>query len=68
MMKKKTTRKNLSENRNNSNSIGCDDSSFINISGNNNKLSIWTKWSSKKGTRGSKQDKRGSNKRASANE
>lgn len=25
MMKKKTTRKNLSENRNNTNSIGCDD-------------------------------------------
>ena len=59
---------NNSENRNNTNSIGCDDSSFINISGNNNKLSIWTKWSSKKGTRGSKQDKRGSNKRASPNE
>ena len=29
MMKKKTTRKNLSENRNNTNSIGCDDSTKL---------------------------------------
>ena len=49
MMKKKTTRKNLSENRNNTNSIGCDDYCTFNscddyctfnISGNNNKLGV----------------------------
>ena len=38
-------------NRNNSNSISCNDSSFINISRNNNSISIWTKWSNKEGTR-----------------
>ena len=38
-------------NRNNSNSISCDDCSLINISRNNNKFSIWRKWSNKKGTR-----------------
>ena len=40
MMKKKTTRKNLSENRNNTNSIGCDDYCTFNTSRNNNKFSI----------------------------
>ena len=40
MMKKKTTRKNLSENRNNTNSIGCDDYSTFNISKYNNKCNI----------------------------
>ena len=54
--------------RYNANSISSNYRSAFNLSRDNNKLSIWTKWSSKKGTRGSKQDKRSSNKRASTNE
>ena len=40
MMKKKTTRKNLSENRNNSNSISSDYYSTFNTSKCNNKCNI----------------------------
>ena len=40
MMKKKQLEKNLRENRNNTNSIGCDDYCTFNTSRNNNKLSI----------------------------
>ena len=38
-------------NRNNSNSISCNNCSSINISRDNNSISIWTKWSNKEGTR-----------------
>ena len=38
-------------NRNNSNSISCNNCSSVNTSRNNNSISIWTKWSNKKGTR-----------------
>ena len=38
-------------NRNNSNSISCNDCSSVNTSRNNNSISIWTKWSNKEGTR-----------------
>ena len=40
--------------RNNANSISCDYCNSFDTSRNNNKFSIWTKWGSKKGTRGSK--------------
>ena len=40
--------------RNNANSISRNNCSTFNPSRNNNKFSIWTKWSSKKSTRGSK--------------
>ena len=41
-------------NRNNINSISCNNYCSFNTSRDNNKFSIWTKWCSKKGTRGSK--------------
>ena len=41
-------------NRNNSNSISCNNCSSFNISRDNNSISIWTKWSNKEGTRKSR--------------
>ena len=41
-------------NRNNSNSISCNNCSSVNTSRNNNSISIWTKWSNKEGTRKSR--------------
>lgn len=39
------------QSRNNINSISCNNCSVINISRNNTKFSVWTKWSNKEGTR-----------------
>ena len=44
--------KNYSKNkRNNANSVGSDNCCTINISRNNNKSSVWIKWSDKESTR-----------------
>ena len=56
-MKKESLRKiskvkKLKENkRNNSNSVSCNNCCIVTISRNNNKSSVWFKWSNKKSTR-----------------